>query len=235
MDPESQHKTSDDAQLACLKHINFLLLSEFFQLTYAHINMSQTWLCRVDLGFHVEKGSKHGRDPVKPEVHLYLENVILFMSELSGFVDIISFAWKTHCNTFSTGIWGTYFQKNDPHVIVSFVSSSISARLSTPLALTAKSKQSLVIWLLPFRVCVFITVQNRLTLSLISWRTQHATHIAAGSISVWYTWTYLHCSAKRGRCTRGTLWSWPVNLTGVQVEVKPYSACFKLNCDQKQH
>lgn len=146
-------------------------------------------------------------------------------------------AWKICCNTHPVLVSVVKetitYPKKIFYVIVSFMSLSIYGGFSTP---HCESKIKTVLGNLAASIhsLYIYNSTNRLNLSLISWRTLHATHIAAGSSTVQYTWSCLHYIAGRGRCTRGESWTWPTILTHARVDVTAHYTCSKLDYAQKQ-
>lgn len=152
------------------------------------VTVCQTPPLFVDLALHALNIK---RKLSKDEIQWSLKSIciwqtsLFFLSEMLCFVDFP--AGKTCCNTRS--VLATAFKETITYPKMIFTSLSASCHNQflqdfprrTP---TVKSKQSLVIWLLPFTVPCIYNCANRLTLCLISWRTQHATHIAAGSRAV---------------------------------------------------
>lgn len=108
-------------------------------------------------------------------------------SERVSFVNFINLQEETVWSTSS--MLASTFKDRITYPKIIFMSLSVSCHNQllqgfphhTP---TVKSKQSLVIWLLPVVVPCIYNCANILPLCLISWRTQHATHIAAGSSPV---------------------------------------------------
>lgn len=151
---------------------------------------------------------------------------LFFLSELLCFVDFINLQAKhvaTHIQS-----WLPFSKKNS--LIQKEIFMSLSASCHNQFlqkfprhTSTAKSKQAKLLGNLAASIhspCIY-NCANRLTLCPISWRTQDATHIAAGSSPVYYTWSCLHYIAERGRCMKGTSWSWPMILcaSGCQATV----------------
>lgn len=134
--------------------------------------------------------------------------------------------------TFSSGVCPQRnLSKNYFHVIVNSMSWSISAGFST---LCSGSLIKTVLGYLAASIrgpCIYNCI-NRLTLCLISWRTQHATHSAAGSSP---TSACLQTITERGRCSRSAPSSWPTAVTPAQKDVRPESTSPKLDHMQAQH